>query len=83
MIKRNKTTARYISNHSQDRFTDLGFDYRGRVFEKSISASILKNPNNRLILAEIENLIVYLIDTVKQVRLQFMISLDKTDRNVN
>ncbi len=83
MIKRNKTTAKYISEHAQDVFTDLGFDYRGNIFKRSISRVILNNENNAGILGEIDKMIVMLVDTVKQIKLQYMISLNKNDRNVN
>lgn len=83
MLKRNKLSSRYIANHVEDAFTDLGYDYRGNVFRKTLSPLILKNRNNKAILGNIEHMIVFLIDAVKQVRLQFMISLDKNDRNLN
>lgn len=83
MIRRNKVSSRYIANHVMDAFTDLGYDYRGNVFKKTLSPLIFKNKNNQAILGSIEHMIVFLIDAVKQVRLQFMISLDKNDRNVN
>lgn len=83
MIVYNKHNARYIANHIQDSFTDLGYDYRFSIFKKTISKVILNNKNNNAILNEIQKMIVYLIDTVKQIRLQYMISLNKNDRNVN
>ena len=83
MLKRNKITARYISEHAQDVYTDLGFDYRGQVLKKSVSPIIFNNENNSKILGEIDKMIVMLIDTVKQIKLQYMISLNKNDRNVN
>lgn len=83
MIVHNRHNARYMAHHVQDNFTDLGYDYRKSIFKKTISKVIYRNDNNRMILNEIEKMIVYLIDTVKQIRLQYMISLDKNDRNVN
>lgn len=83
MLKRNKTTAKYISEHAQDAFTDLGYDYRGNIFKRSISPIILNNENNSKMLGEIDKMIVMLVDTVKQIKLQYMISLNKNDRNVN
>jgi hypothetical protein len=83
MIYRNKRNARYVAAHTQDVYTDLGFDYRGKIFSKTISNMILKNARNKAILSEVEKMISYLVDTTKQIRLQFMISLKKNDRNVN
>lgn len=83
MIYRNKKNARYVAQHTQDVLTDLGFDYRGNIFKKTISKVILKNYRNKAILSEIEKMISFLVDTTKQIRLQYMISLKKNDRNVN
>lgn len=83
MYKPTKKSPRYFACHHQDIFTDLGFDYRGHIFEKTISPEILKNSNNKSILGNIENMVLMLIDTVKQIKTFFMISIDKNDRNVN
>lgn len=83
MIKRNKKNARYAATHSQDAFTDLGYDYTETVLMDNVSKHITANPRNRKLLAPIQRLIVFLIDAVKQIKLQFMISLDKNDRNLN
>lgn len=83
MIRRNKRSPRDIAIHAQDIYTDLGYDYRKNVFLKTISKSIEDNDNNKNILNNIQKMIVFLIDAVKQIKLQYMISLDKTDRNLN
>ena len=93
MILRNRKNRRYAANHIKDYFTDLGYDYRGHIYEKSISPEILKNENNtnieindkihQEILSYVENMLVFLIDAVKQIKLTYLISLDKNDRNVN
>ncbi len=83
MIKRNKVNARYIANHAQDVYTDLGFDYRGKILKKSVSPILFQNFNNNFVLGEIDKMLSLLVDTVKQIKLQYMISLHKNDRNVN
>lgn len=83
MLIRNKHNARRVSRHTQDVFTDLGFDYRHKIFEKTVSKPILENQVNKGILDEIQKMISYLVDNVKQIKLQYMISLDKNDRNLN
>lgn len=83
MIQYNKKNARSIATHTEDYFTDLGYDYRGHLYEKTISNEILKNENNKHILKYVDDMLVFLIDAVKQIKLQYLISLDKKDRNVN
>jgi hypothetical protein len=69
--------------HHQDIYTDLGFEYHGKIFEKTISKVILQNRVNRAILAQVEPMITYLIDAVKQIKLQYMFSLDKNSKDLN
>ena len=83
MLIRNKHNASHISRHTRDVFTDLGFDYRNQIFSKTVSKPILENKINKGILNEIQKMIVALVDNVKQIKLQYMISLDKKDRNLN
>lgn len=83
MLVPNKKSARWYASRYQDMYTNLGFDYHGRIFEKTLSKVILQNSVNKAILSKIEPMISYLIDTVKQVRLHFMFSLDKNDDRVN
>ena len=83
MIIRNKHNASHISKHTRDVFTDLGFDYRNHIFSKTVSKPILENKVNKGILNEIQKMIVALVDNVKQIKLQYMISLDKNDRTLN
>jgi hypothetical protein len=79
----NKRSPRWHCTRHQDLYTNLGFDYHGRVYEKTVSPVILKNRNNKAILSHIEPIITYLIDAVKQIKLQYMFSLDKNDTRVN
>jgi hypothetical protein len=83
MIKRNKVNARYISEHAQDVYTDLGFDYRGKLFARTSSPIIFRNINNFYFIGQIDKMISLLVDMTKQIKLQYMISLHKNDRNVN
>lgn len=79
----NKKSGRWYCTRHQDMYTNLGYDYHGHVYEKTISPVILRNKNNKAILSRIEPLIEYAIDAVKQIRLQYMFSLDKNDTRVN
>ena len=83
MIKRNKVNARYVANHAQDVYTDLGFDYRGKLFSRTSSPIIFRNINNFYFIGQLDKMISLLVDMTKQIKLQYMISLHKNDRNVN
>lgn len=73
----------YTTYHTQDSRKNLGFDYHGHVLEKTISRPIFGNAKNKAMLQKVEVMINYLIDTVKQIRLQYLISMDKNDINLN
>ena len=79
----NKRSPRWYCTRHQDLYTSLGFNYHGKIYEKTVSPVILRNRNNKSILSHIEPIITYLIDAVKQIKLQYMFSLDKNDTRVN
>lgn len=83
MYYHNKRSGRWYCTRHQDLYTDLGYKYKGHIYEKTVSPVIMQNRRNREILAHIEPIITYLIEAVKQIRLQFMFSLDKNDTRVN
>ena len=79
----NKKSGRWYCTRHQDMYTDLGFKYTGHIYEKTLSPVIFSNKRNRSILSHIEPVISYLIESVKQIRLFYMFSLDKNDTRVN
>lgn len=83
MYKPNKRSPHYYASHGNDIYTDLGFDYKGKVLQKTLSPLLFSNTKNKAMLDKIENIICHLIDNVKQIKLQYMFSLDKKDVNVN
>ena len=79
----NKKSGRWHCTRHQDMYTDLGFDYHGHIYEKTLSPVIFLNRKNRAIMSRIEPMIEYMIDAVKQIKLQYMFSLDKNDTRIN
>ena len=73
----------FYASHYQDRYTDLGFDYRGNIYKKTVSKILMKNKRIAGFLGYMDKIISGLVDNVKQIKLQYMISLDKKDRNLN
>lgn len=83
MYYASKKSAHWYACKSQDIYTDLGYNYHGNIFKKTVSPVILSNKVNNAILSKIEVLISYLVDVTKQIRLQYMISLKKNDTRLN
>ena len=79
----NRKSAYFYAKHSNDIYTNLGYDYRGNILKRTLSKILFSNKINSAILKRVDDMFVYLVDTVKQIRLHYMISLDKNDRNVN
>lgn len=73
----------YYAYHSHDNYKNLGFNYHGRILEKSVSKVIFGNKRNKKLLKFVDNMLDFLVDSVKQIRLQYMIAHDKNDINLN
>lgn len=73
----------YYAYHCQDEYRNLGFDYHGNILKKTVSKVIFQNKKNRLLLKKADDMLDYLVDAVKQIKLQYMISHNKNDINLN
>jgi hypothetical protein len=63
-----KSYYEYIET-TEDRRTNVGFEYEGRIFEKTLSSITLGGDNNRKsILNSIEKVVFRLIETTKNIR---------------
>lgn len=84
MLKPNKKSKYYYASHTHDAFLNLGYKYHGNVYKNTISPELF-NSNGfvSICIARMESLINYLIDAVKQIKLQFSIAHDKNDININ
>jgi len=78
----NKKSARWFASRHEDNYTNLGYNYKGKIFRKSMSHILFQNKVNAALLDKIEPMIQYLIDCVKQVRIHYMFSLDKNDTRI-
>lgn len=78
----NKKSPRWYASRHQDIYTDLGFNYKGKIFQKSVSPVIMQNKVNKKLLEHIEPLIQRMIEMTKQIRLHYMFSLDKNDDRI-
>lgn len=70
-------------NHSNDVLSNLGYDYHGHIFEKTLSPEMYANPNQKPTYDIIEKMIEFLIDSVKTIKLQYSIAHSKNSKNIN
>lgn len=83
MYKPLKKGPYYYAYHSQDNYKNLGFNYHGHILEKTVSKVIFENKRNKKLLKYVDIMLEYLVDSVKQIRLQYMIAHNKNDINLN
>jgi hypothetical protein len=69
--------------HVQDDIKNTGFDWRGQLFDKSISRYILSDTKRSLILGEIQKLLVYTIDKVSMIKKAMNYTVDKKYKYLN
>lgn len=61
----------------------LGFDYREKLMKKSISNFFYGEKKRESIIKKMEKLIVYMIDSVKEIKKTFVYSVNRNSRNIN
>lgn len=83
MFKPLKKPYDYSACHCQDVYTNLGFDYHDKIFEKTLSKQLFANPNTKSILKEIQKLIFFLIEETKVLKTRFVFSVDKDSKLIN
>ena len=83
MLKHNKKSSFHYISHIKDNFNDNKYDYHGNVLKHSISPEMFNNDKQNLILAKIEDVIDFLIDEVKHIKLHFSIAHNKNDLRIN
>lgn len=83
MFFRNKQSYYYNLKHNQDNYKNLGYNYAGNIFKKTLSPEVFSNPLQQSNYNQLEKLILNLINEVKQIRKQFSIAHDKNSLNIN
>jgi len=70
-------------NSTQDRRTNVGFDYEGKIFEKTLSSVTLGGDNNRKsILKSIEKVVYSLVEKTKDIKNFFNYRVPKNNKYV-
>ena len=61
----------------------LGFDYRGKLYEKSVSQLVLADDKRKSIIQKMDALITHLIDSVKNIKKTYVYSVSRNSRDIN
>lgn len=71
-------------NHERDNFTNLGYlYYKDGILKNVISPELFSNPKQDANYRQLERLVIYLVNLVKQIKLQFSIAHDKDTIYIN
>lgn len=73
----------YCLEHRNDIIKNMGYDYRGAVLRNSLSKVMFIETKREGILNQIETIIDYLIDHVKNIKKQYNWTMDRKWRNFN
>ena len=72
----------FIESQNDDR-SNKGFDYEGKIFEKTLSNQLLNGDENRvLILASIEKVVNQLFETTKYIKNYINYTVPKNNKYV-
>jgi len=71
------------AEHCNDKFLNLGYNYRGRILRNGTSPEIWKNPLQIPFYARLESFLVFLIEEVKTIKKTFSIAHNKNDITLN
>ena len=80
---KNISTFRDAFKHINDDYRNQGYDYERHILQNVISPELFANPLNDTPLRQIERLIEYLINSVRQIKLTYAIAFPKNAKNIN
>lgn len=72
-----------VTKHRLDVLDNTGFDYKGKIFSRTMSPYIFNESKRASILTELEKTFQFLIDSTKNIKKQFNFTLDKHETRYN
>jgi hypothetical protein len=72
-----------VSTTRLDRLKNRGFDYEGKIFQKSMSPYLFGDPKRRSILAEYEKIFYFLVEKAKYVKIFYNYTVPKDYKPIN
>ena len=78
-----KESLYQISRTRLTRLKNTGYDYKNKIFEKSLSPYILRDDNRKDILSQYEKIVYFLIEKAKYIKNFFNYTVDKNYKQLN
>lgn len=78
-----KNSLYKVSEHSRDNIANKGYDYEGKLFEKTMSKMLFFDSKRANILSYMEKVMHELIQRTKQIKIHFDFAKQKDYRDFN
>ena len=72
-----------FANRRMTRLKNTGYDYEGKIFQKTMSPLIFMDPTRRDILSAYEKMIFFLVEKVKAIKTFYNYTVPKDYKNLN
>lgn len=76
---RYKSRISYLhgAKHKNDKYKNLGYDYKGNILKNTTSSEIWANPLQTPLYGQLESLLTFIVEQVKMIKKTFSIAHDK------
>ena len=72
-----------ITNTRLTNLKNVGYDYKGKIFSKTMSSYLLKDPIRRDILTKLEDIVYFLVEKTKYIKNFINYTVDKNYKHLN
>lgn len=66
-----------------DRLKNRGYNYEGKIFQRSMSPYLFRDPNRADILSYMERMIFFLVEKAKSIKTFYNYTVDKDETRIN
>jgi len=72
----------YQAKHFNDVYKNLGYDYKGKLFQKGTSSELWANPLQRPLYGVLEGMLYFVLEHAKSIKKWCSIAHDKNTTNI-
>lgn len=72
-----------IANNRLNELKNTGFDYEGKIFDRTLSPYIMSETQRREILSSYEKLIYFLVEKVKSIKTFYNYTVPRDYKHIN
>jgi hypothetical protein len=72
-----------VATNRLTRLKNTGFDYKDKIFEKSMSPLMFADPTRRSIIQEMEKMVYFMVEKVRTIKTFYNYTVDKDYNKLN